>query len=264
MNALEKEMLSLLKNGRDTYGFTHVRAEFEAEGVRDDDLFRLAELTFRADLNLMLKIGGSEAVSDLYKAKQVGATTIIAPMVESSYATCKFIQSAKRVYTETERSDIELLVNIETIQGYEQREAIVDKIADNGLTGVVFGRVDFCGSLGLGRKDLNGAEITRRIKDVAHICQDRNLFFAVGGGVDAESVPCLKDISKTHLSRYETRKIAFSANALSSGNASQGLMEASRFELLWIRNKANYYKSISQEDQDRLKLLERRVIALVA
>lgn len=264
MNALEKEMLSLLKNGRDTYGFTHVRAEFEAEGVREDDLFRLAELTFRADLNLMLKIGGSEAVSDLYKAKQVGATTIIAPMVESSYATCKFIQSAKRVYTETERSDIELLVNIETIQGYEQREAIVDKIADNGLTGVVFGRVDFCGSLGLGRKDLNGAEITRRIKDVAHICQDRNLFFAVGGGVDAESALCLKEIAKTHLSRYETRKIAFSADALSSSNAAQGLMEASRFELLWIRNKANYYKSISQEDQDRLKLLERRVIALVA
>ncbi|MBX3486787.1 MAG: aldolase [Candidatus Paracaedibacteraceae bacterium] len=264
MNTLEKEMLSLLKNGRDNYGFTHVRAEFEAEGVREDDLFRLAELTFRADLNLILKIGGSEAVSDLVKAKQVGATTIIAPMVESSYATCKFIQSTKRVYSETERLDVELLINIETIQGYEQREAIIDKVADNGLTGVVFGRVDFCGSLGLGRKDLNGVEITRRIKDVAHSCHERNLVFAVGGGVDAESVSVLKDVAQTHLSRYETRKIAFDATLLDHPSAQQGLMEASRFELLWIRNKANYYKSIAQEDQDRLKLLERRVIALVA
>lgn len=264
MNALEKEMLSLLKNGKESFGFTHVRAEFEAEGVRDEDLFRLAELTFRADLNLIIKIGGCEAVSDLFKAKQVGASTIIAPMTESSYACCKFIKSAKRVYSEIERSDVELLVNIETIQGYEQREAIADKISSNGLTGIVFGRVDFCGSLGLGRKDLNSLEVTRRIKDVAGDCRARNLMFAVGGGVDAESVSVLKEISKVHLSRYETRKIAFDASALTKNQAQQGLMEASRFELLWIRNKANFYKTIAMEDQERLKLLERRVIALVA
>lgn len=264
MNILEKEMLSLLKNGKNNLGFTHVRAEFESEGIRNDELFRLVELTFRADLNLIIKIGGCEAVTDLITAKQLGATTIIAPMVESSYAVCKFVQSAERVYTDQERSEIELFVNIETIQGYEQREAITDKIAARNLTGVVFGRVDFCGSLGMSRRDVNKPEITRRIKDVAGLCQIKDLQFVVGGGVDGESMPALKEIYAGYLNRYETRKIAFDAAALSHNLVQQGLIEASRFELLWLKNKCNYYKTISCEDQDRLKMLERRVISLVA
>ncbi|AIK97019.1 aldolase/citrate lyase family protein [Candidatus Odyssella acanthamoebae] len=264
MNILEKEMLSLLKNGKNTFGFTHVRAEFESEGIRDDELFRLVELAFRADLNLIIKVGGCEAMTDLLKAKQVGASTIIAPMIESSYAVCKFIQSADRVYSEQERSDMELFINIETIQGYEQREAITEKIVKHNLKGIVFGRVDFCGSLGMSRRDVNKPEITRRIKDVASLCQAKNLQFAVGGGIDAESVPTLRDISASYLNRYETRKVVFDVSTLSHSLAQQGLIEASRFELLWLRNKCNYYKMISAEDQNRLKMLERRIISLAA
>lgn len=264
MNALEKEMLSLLKNGKNNLGFTHVRAEFESEGIRDDELLRLVELTYRADLSLVLKIGGCEAVSDLLKAKQLGATTIIAPMIESSYAVYKFVQSAERVFSESERSDVDLLINIETIQGYEQREAITDKCVAHGLSGIVFGRVDFCGSLGMGRKDVNKPEVTRRLIDVASLCRSKDLRFVVGGGVDAESVPILGEIKDTYLTHYETRKIAFDLTALSSRFAHQGLIEASRFELLWLKNKCNYYKNLSNEDQTRLKMLERRTISLAA
>ncbi|WP_029448517.1 aldolase/citrate lyase family protein [Candidatus Odyssella thessalonicensis] len=264
MNTLEKEMLSLLKNGKNDLGFTHVRAEFESEGIREDEILRLIELTFRADLDLIIKIGGCEAVTDLMKAKQLGAGVIIAPMIESSYAVCKFVQSVNRVYAEQERMDIEFLINIETIMGYEQREAIIDKVAACSLTGAVFGRVDFCGSLGIHRRDANKPEITRRIKEVGLLCQQHNLQFAVGGGIDAESVPTLREIHTTHLKRYETRKIAFDASVVSHNIAHRGLIEASRFELLWLKNKCNYYKNLSAEDQERLKMLERRVISLAA
>lgn len=264
MNILEKEMLSLLKNGKNTLGFTHVRAEFEAEGIRDDELLRLVELSFRADLDLIIKIGGCEAITDLMKAKQLGATTIIAPMIESSYAVSKFVQSIERLYPDQERADVEFFINIETIQGYEQSEAIADSVANHGLTGIVFGRVDFCGSLGMNRRDVNKPEITRRVKDIALLCQAKALKFIVGGGVDAESVPVLRDIQSAYLDRYETRKIAFDLSTLGNNLAQQGLIEASRFELLWLKNKCNYYKAMSCEDQHRLKLLERRIISLAA
>ena len=62
MNANGKKMVELLKELRDDYGCVAVKAEFEAEGSRTDEMIMLDEVLNTVNMPLTIKIGGCEAV----------------------------------------------------------------------------------------------------------------------------------------------------------------------------------------------------------
>src|ERR1019366_665846 len=116
---------------------------------------------------LAVKIGGCEAVRDLLEAKQIGVNYIIAPMVESSYALSKYVAAKNKVYSADDSVDTDFLFNSETISGYNDRKNLADLASSPaGVQGVVFGRVDFCGSLGLDRDAINDDTVTEYVVDV--------------------------------------------------------------------------------------------------
>lgn len=259
MNSLERKMVEVLKDLRDNHGVNGIKAEFESEGTRLEEALRLKDVVTKAGLDLTIKIGGCEAMVDMYECRKLGAQRIVSPMIESDFALKKFLSAVELVFSEEELEEVDIAINIETITGFRNFTAMLSLAEISRLNGVVMGRVDMTGSMGLTRADIDSDSIL----DMTHtlFAQSKRLGLenAVGGGVSANSIPFFQALTDDNLlDRFETRKVIFACPDALNSNPEEGLRKAVGFELLWLKNKHNYYRSISLEDAERLDMLEAR------
>lgn len=259
MNLLEKKMVDALTDLKENHHVAGVKAEFEAEGTRLEEALRLKEVVTKAGLDLTIKVGGCEAIKDMYDARTIGVTAIVAPMIESPYAAKKYLQAVKMVFPQEERESMKFLINIETQYGFKYVDEILSTDFAKDLTGIVLGRTDMTGSLGMSKDDINHDIIFEYAKKIAEKTMKYNKELVIGGGVSAMSLPFFKRLPKGALNRFETRKVIFDAQkALNDNNAHKGILKAVGFELMWIKNKQNFYGTISNEDNKRIEVLESR------
>ena len=258
MNVLEYEMIDILKRLKDEYGVFEIKAEYENEGSRQEELCRLKDITSKVGLPIIMKIGGVEAVTDIYNAITLGVNGIIAPMAETKFAVSKFLGAINTFVAEDNRNDIEFAINVETITCYDNFDDILSLSNINILSGVTIGRVDFTSSMGKDRSFADSDEMLRHCENIFTKARAKGLKCGLGGAISAKSCDFIKYlISKGLLDKYETRKIVYHKDAIN--NMEAGILAGVEFELAWLKSKRRYYHRIKSEDEKRIEMLEKRL-----
>jgi 4-hydroxy-2-oxoheptanedioate aldolase len=256
MNTLEHKMLDVLRELKEKHNAISVRAEFEAEGTKLEELLRLKELCMVADLGLTLKIGGCESIRDMLEAKLVGVDYLVAPMVESAYSLRKYLQAVEKIFSTDEGEHTEILCNVETMTAIQNFDEMLEIPEIRLLDGIVIERVDLCFSLGLDETCINNEEVNNLVLDVITKAKKQNLTCTVGGGMSAHSLPFFSRLPDGYADRIETRKVCFDYIEGHRHNLGKGIMKALAFELLWLRNKLSYFDAISSLDRQRIAIIE--------
>lgn len=258
MNILEREMKVILTELKETYGVFQIKAEFEAEGSRMEEMMRLKDVTSSVGLPIILKIGGVEAVTDIYNALSIGVEGIVAPMVETSFALSKFLNVIKNLVPKDNAEEIEFAFNLETITAYKNIDSIFSLPDINFLDGVTVGRVDLTASMNQNREYVDSEEIYEICEDTFRKAKQINKHAALGGAISAKSLDFIKRLTSQNLiDKFETRKVVFNADSVKYGK--KALTKAIEFELLWLKSKRRYYSRIHAEDEARIIMIEQRL-----
>ena len=222
------------------YNASALKVEFEAEGARIEEAYKLKELALKYDLELTVKIGGCYAKKDLYEAKEIGANNIVAPMIETSYAMEKFakITDDKAKY----------YINIETKTGFKNLDTIIISKGFNKMSGIVFGRCDMTSSMGLTKLGCDCDMMLNMANIISVKMKKRGKDFIIGGGMSPKSVEFLKKLP--FISKFETRKVVF--NGQINENTPHAIEKALEFEIIWLKNRQYFTK----EDELRIQKLE--------
>ena len=258
MNRVEYDLIEILKSLKNDFGAIEIKAEYENEGSRQVELMRLKDIADYVGLPIIIKIGGVEAISNIYEALSIGAKGIIAPMAETAFAASKFLDGIMNFVAEDNREDIEFAINIETITAYDNYDSILNLHNINLLDSITVGRVDFTGSLGKDRSFVNSEQMLKYCETIFYKTKNRGFKTALGGAITIDSIDFIKSlIDDNLLDKYETRKIVYTKDAI--GIAKLGLIKGIEFELQWLKSKRRYYSLITKEDEHRISMMEKRL-----
>ena len=255
---LESNILALKDTGR----LLAIKAEFEAEGTRIDELGILSNACFKSNVPLTLKTGGPAAIRDIFEAFQLGAKNIIIAMVESEYSLEYFINSYQKFSSDFKdlNEETNLAINIESKLGYENIEKIIEAISKKSLpiTHIVIGRTDLSSSLQI--NDVNSEKIFNITKDILNKAYLKNIKCTLGGNLTSESFEFINNLRSFQLNAFETRKTTFKLSKSISKNEFNNLIKLSlEFELSWLKLKKSMYSLRSNEENARVNKIKNRL-----
>ena len=214
----------------------------------------MRRVTEQIGLNLSIKIGGCEAKTDIQFCKSINADKIVAPMVETSFALTKFIESIINI------PKLNFYINIESKTAYENLDNILSSPSSKLLSGIVIGRSDLTKSYGFGKDYVDSPQMQDIVYKALVKCKEYNITTLMGGNISSKSSKFVKKLYKEKLLEYiETRNVIIKLNNKNINNIASIIKSSLIFESKWLQYKANYYNKIGKEYTDRSNLILNRI-----
>jgi 4-hydroxy-2-oxoheptanedioate aldolase len=213
-------------------------------------MLRLKEIILTAGVGMSAKIGGCEALTDARLARDYGVSIMMSPMIESRFALEKFLTMADAVFPAEEQEDTKFMINIETIDGYQKIDQILDAENLKLLDGIVLGRTDLASALKT--DDVDCPEMLAAATKVFRKAREKSLRCIVGGGITGKTIPFLTELGGL-IDGYETRKVVLCGDLQDPQHLREGIRLALRFEYLWYELRQKMYLQLAKEDSGRMK-----------
>lgn len=248
MDNLKKILLEL----KDV-GCSGIKISYEDEGALLNEVITMRYLTASIGLGLSIKIGGCEAKRDIVDCIDIGCDTIVAPMIESSFALNKFFNSLSQYGYTREKG-----FNLETINAYKCLDELSTEFPK--LDFVTVGRVDFVGSLNKDRNFVNSDEMFEMVSNIFKKAREHNTKCYLGGAISIDSNEFIgKLIDQQLLDKFETRYIIFDIHKIDFNKLDELLFLANVFEVEWLKYVNTKYSLLANKDIQRIKMIEDRI-----
>jgi|TARA_R110002153_G_scaffold216637_1_gene369141 hypothetical protein len=259
MKEQEFKCSQLLTDLIENHGVVGIKTSFEDEGASYEEVMRLKEICNSANTKLTLKIGGPEDKRSMVDSTNIGVKGLVGPMVESDFGLTKFIKAINSVIPPDVIKSLNLYVNIETITGANNIEAISKTKEFSQLHGVTIGRVDLVGSMNKDREFVNSNIIYEISKKVFLKVKDAGLKACLGGAISVDSKDFLTKLySEGLLDKFETRYVIFDPS-VALKDLPKTLAKAQIFEYEWLKCKRENYLAQANKELDRIEMIQSRI-----
>jgi hypothetical protein len=202
-------------------------------------------------LPLQLKIGGPEARNDIRTGVKIGCQSLIAPMVESPYALSNFINACRETLGEKKFEHVDLQINVETRQGAEQIEAILEADGASHLSQITVGRHDLCRSMDRKPNETPVMDATSRVVREA---QQRDIRTSVGGRITPGDARMIAE--EVEPDKINTRELGFTVR--SPEQVEEAVRKILDFEVELLVHERTFYRDEDERLTDRITKLEGR------
>lgn len=241
-------LISILKSSPNIIG---IKQSFEDEGALPVDVLVAKQLATISNKIINLKIGGCEALSDMMFADSNNIDGVVAPMIESKFALKKYINASKQF-------NFKRYFNVETVDCVNNIHDILSSNDVSFLSGIIIGRSDLCGSIGLGKSNVDNTVISDMVIQVARKAKSKNLKVMIGGYLSTKSIPMIKSMSKDGiLDGIETRNIIIDTTDLDT--IESDIKSALKWEMHWMQYKSDKYLSLSNTYVERYNMIKDRL-----
>lgn len=234
---------------KEVYGTCSLKLGTEAEANTFEDIEYMHK-NLGDIIPIIVKVGGCEAKNDIRKMSEIGVTGIVGPMIESPYALKIYFNTLKAYYEDL--STVEKIINIESINAFENLGKILSAPEFDMVDQVTIGRSDFSASLGL---HVDDSKVYDFVREIVNACHKAGKITSVGGGITPSNALKIKDYIGTEKINIRTAVIELSK----CPDIFVAIKKCLELEILILKNNMKVFPQYTPYFANRIGVIKERI-----